>query len=451
MRRIFAVCLFLLFSLQMSVLAVEITPQLDFSGSIGWDMGQVVKGRYQTLTYDHVWINNNVGTLFLKATPTERLTLKLGFLGRVWYNTFPQMTIKEYNAGSDRYLAFDLKEAEGIFSIVKSDAFNLDAALGVMQYKYNDQASDLGEYLFRTGTYPAYILTNFDDAAATLSGARLGARYNGGAIGLRGDLLVLTESQIRPFYDFTIAAVVGANFNKLIDIGGGISFAHAISVNSQLTTRDDLADFTRYVTAKGDTGYYTFAGTKLMARATVDPFFALRESGFGKVFGPNAGKVYGEVAVLGVKDYPANGAFDDMGNPTGTNPYGYDSLITKMPMMVGINLPLPFVDVCSFEAEYFGSKYPNDYSLVFQKGWPLPTQGILGSSEYNPKTYRNDNWKWSLYMKKRFGDHFELVGQVGRDHQRWEAAVAHMRNYDFEDALVNPDQWAWHLKAQFMY
>ena len=422
--------------------------KLTFSGTIGYDMGQIVKGRYQGETFDHVWEENTVGYFGVKAVANERLTFRFGMQGRVWFNTFPQQTIKEYNAGSNRYVDFDVREAEGIYSLLKGSALSLGAAFGIMQYKYNPDATDMGEYLFRSGTYPAYLINQFDYTAATLSGFGFNLQYTSGAFGLKFDQFILTETQIRPFHDVTLASIVNANFMKIVDIGAGVSFAHLISVDSRLTAPENpFGQYIKSITPRDTTfdttyGYNTFKGTKIMARISLDPLFFLRESSAALFIG-QGGKLYSELAILGLESYPA----------TVGNPWGYDTLSQKIPIMIGLTIPMPkfLMDAVSLEFEHYSCPYPDDYAQVFQKGWPIPTQGVQPVGEYNLDTYRNDSWKWSLFASKQITPNIRLCGQVGRDHQRWEAHISHLRNYDFEDAAVKPDQWLWHFKVEYKY
>ena len=258
------------------------------SGSIGCEMGEIVLGRYQLATVDHAWHKNSIGTVNLKVIASERLTLRLGFLGRMWFNSFPPATVKEYNAGYDKYFSYDLQEAEGIYSLVNNTTLSAELAFGVMPFKYNPDVTDLGEYLFRSGTYPAYVINKFDCTNAILTGLRFGVNYTTDKIGIKFDQLVLSESEIRPFHDITIAAIASVKAFKVIDIGAGVSFAHGIPVDDRITTLKTLPDAS-FIRAPGDTGYYTFSGTKLMARATLDPLFSMRED-LKDVIG-NGGKI----------------------------------------------------------------------------------------------------------------------------------------------------------------
>ena len=77
------------------------------------------------------------------------------------------------------------------------------------------------------------------------------------------------------------------------------------------------------------TGHYTFAGTKLMARASFDfkPFF---KSFSDRFLGPNDLKIYSEAAILGVKDYPGY----------------YSKLRDRIPRMIGFIFRLSRRSIC---------------------------------------------------------------------------------------------------------
>jgi hypothetical protein len=415
---------------------------ITISGSLGFDMGQIVKGRYEDQTFDHVWFSNSIGNITIEAVTGKYLTIMLGIEGRMWFNSFPPSTIVDFNAGNDQYYSFYLNQAQLFFSLLKGEALSIDLGIGILPYKYNPEVTNLGEYLFRSGTYPAYLINTFDFPQATLSGMRIGLNYGIGPVGIKFDQLVLTESEVRPFHDLTLASVVDINAFKLLDIGGGVSFARIIPVDNRITTPENRSNsyYSPQDTAFLDPHYYTFAGTKLMARATFDPLFFVRESRIGELLG-KGGKIYGEIAILGIKDYPKGLQ----------NQFGYDTLSQKMPMMFGITVPVPkALDVCAVEFEYYSCPYPDDYSQVFQHGWPLP-RSVAPGSQYDAFTYAHDSWKWSVYAKKHITPHFALVGQVGRDHERWAVHISHLRNYDFEDATVKNGEWLWHFKIEGDY
>jgi len=422
--------------------AVEGQKRIKVTAITGSEAGQFVKGRYWQETYRHLWTGTSFLGVGMNASLTERISMNLECGGRIWYNTFPAKKVLEVNAGFDKYADIVLEEARGKFSVVSTDKLLLDISLGYFPYKYNPDVTDLGEYLFRTGTYPLYFLNYFDYPKAKLSGALLHAAYSGKWLEIRLDQIFNMETEMRPFHDLSIATVGAINLFKAIELGGGINFARAISVDKGLTSPED--PFTQYVTTDGDTGYYSFSGIKPMLRASCDPLFFLRKSDLAvKILG-QGGKLYSEVAWIGTKNFPVSEMF---------NPYGYDKLNDRKPWMFGVTIPVPFVlDVCALEFEYCSVPYPLDYGEVFKNGWPLPGKKPQPDDNYNPETFeKDDNWKFSLYARKQIARCFTLTGQIARNHQKYRAHMSQVRNYDFGDVTLKPDEWLWNLKLEFRY
>ena len=293
---------------------------------------RVLSGNINSTQF-HLWMNHLLATLNFEARPLEYAKLRGSFEFRE-YTYFISTT---YNQGDFLYQEFFVREAQGILSLIRNGPVSLELAVGLMPYKYNPEVRDLGEFLFRSGTYPFYLLNEFNRPFARLTGLRLGAKGGSENLSWKFDGLALTERELRPFWDFSFAAIAGVNFMKMVDIGAGVDFAHCISVDSRLTSPD--TNVTQYVKDsvydaglgvwQYDYGHYTFKGTKLMAHATIDPLRTLRgdrESFIGQLFGENGGKIYGEWAIIGLENYPANRS-----NLQVTNPFGYDKLNQKMP------------------------------------------------------------------------------------------------------------------------
>jgi hypothetical protein len=118
--------------------------------------------------------------------------------------------------------------------------------------------------------------------------------------------------------------------------------------------------------------------------------------------------------------------------------------------VVGVTVPAwKLLDACAFELERFPAYTPDSYWNPVIRGLPLPTSRTK-STAYDSTVYV-PRWNWSLYVKKQIVEHFSLVGQAGRDHQRWEIHSAQLVSYDFETALVRPDEWAWRLFGVFTF
>jgi hypothetical protein len=304
------------------------------------------------------------------------------------------------------------------FNYSAGKGFNLD--FGYFPFKYNPDSRNLGEYLFRTGTYPQYIQTNFDFPMARLTGLLL----NGTAFdGFNWDALLTMNTQWVTMGDLNLTGIFSYQPIKLFEIGGGVSFCSIISANSEHTQPTVHGfDSELVIGAQGDDEYlsgkdtltYTFAGTKLMGRISIDPKQLLPDD-IKSFFGENDCKLYSEAAILGVKDYPIsiNGVTD------------YSNVLRRIPIMFGFNFPTwKILDVLSIEGEYFGSTYPDDMSALDVTGVPTPVnEGSGGTATNGIINYvdsTRNHWKWSVYGKKTIAGHFSIVAQVAKDHYRWE-------------------------------
>ncbi|MBN1127443.1 MAG: hypothetical protein JXA71_00550 [Chitinispirillaceae bacterium] len=455
--------------------AYKVNDNLSLSGTLEFSIAEFLKARTsggggttaprEPITVDHIWYGHTIATLNLLNEPLDYFKVRTSFEFRQYATMLPLTpgARRDADFGTNYWNGFFIREGQGIFSLLDDDAVSLDVAFGYMPYKYNPEVRNLGEFLFRSGTYPLFLFNEFDRPYARLTGLRVGTAYTSSLVTAKADLFGLIEHEMKPFNDISVAAVGGFDLLKTLNIGGGINFAHLIPVDSRfisLKERDNSYFYDSVMIIKvdttdpanpwidtsyrADTGYYTYQGIKLMARGSFDllglfqAFGITRgdESLVSQVFGPAGGKVYGEYAIIGLKNYPA-----DFNN----NPRGYTSVKERSPWMVGVNLPLwKILDVCAFEIERFPSHFPDNYWNPVIKAYPLPVD--LESTIYDSTVYV-PRWNWSLYMKKAVTDHFSLVGKVGRDHQRWEMHPAQYPYYDFEPAMVKPDEWGWHVAA----
>jgi hypothetical protein len=198
----------------------------------------------------------------------------------------------------------------------------------------------------------------------------------------------------------------------------------------------------------GDTGYYTFRGIKLMGKVCVDFKRIFFGNNIPGNFGEEDGKFYSEAAVLGLKNFPAD--------PT-TNRWGYDSLKNKIPITFGLNIPtFKLFDVLSAEFEWYGCTYPNSFQNLVKSTDPKATPYQSSAPRDIPTnvwstTYLNtgDNWKWSVYLSKRFGSGFFITAQAARDHMRTLSAF--LENSDREESLREPKNWWWMVKTGFRF
>jgi hypothetical protein len=448
----------------------EDSVKVRFHGYMGFETQEILIGRFRAQPYivDHRWGGNTIGNLTADVTLSERSRLILTLEGRWWLGNYPQELVASGGSqqwGLENYSAFYVYQAQGIYSILKGEDRSLEFSFGIIPYKYNPEVKNLGEYLFRSLSYPGIIFNNFDFPMTRLSGLRLNFKQHTSIGDLTADAFVLSEREIRPFGDISFAGVVDFNFNKIVDIGLGVNLFHAIPANNRITTPGAaLAGNATVYAVSGDSlrgydsSFYTFSGTKLMGRITLDPLFFLRSSDFGRLIG-EGGKIYGEANILGLKNYPRNDTLwmpDSSGVSFGMNPYGYDTLMNKMPITFGINIPVPYLlDECALEFEYYRMRYPNNYHEVFVYNRPLPASYFTDLSVvgYPPNTYsKSDNWKWSIYLKKNITKNFHIVFQAARDHQRWAVPGFVWGTYaDWEDICTRPNNWIWNLKGEVVF
>lgn len=475
-----------------------------FSGSIDFSTGAVVEGKYRATsgtsketnqypyTVHRQWFGNPLARLNLDAKPTEPMEISLGFEGNIFLSTFDPayLTTTSANGGLPiipQLMAWRLHQAQGKFSFLQDRPLSLDLAVGLMPYKYNPEVRNLGEFMFRSGTYPLYLTTEFNFPMARLSGIRLGAKYANDFINVKFDQFLLTERQNPPLNDISLASILGVGIGDIIDIGAGVNLARILPVNPELTNPkmafyiEDPSSFRVMENDYGgfdtiyDSSYYSFQGIKLMGRATIDPFGKIRgrdEGSFLNDFlGEHGGKIYGEVLVSGLKNYPANTKPKQLNGNSAINQFGYNDIFERMPYMVGITIPFwKILDVLSFEIEKFPAPYPNDYYQAhYNAVLPIPTwvpefhqpyqvtttlDTIPFKNPYDSTLYAENAKKyfyWSLYAKKQLSTNFALLGQISRDHMRWKCNLGNSPNYDTEEILAKHGQWAWRLGILYTF
>jgi hypothetical protein len=415
--------------------------KLKPSGFASLQFGDIVKGGVNLKTgepMDNTWMKNLIAGLSVDAALSERNSLDIGMEMQM-YNDFP-ITSALLSYPEFQYLYFYpyLSRAEytHVFGDVKSPYLSISA--GYFPFKYNSDVKNLGEYLFRTGTYPQYILNEFDFPLARLLGIHASFTPHLPYNNLKIDAIAFSNLQWYAVGDLNLALIASDKIADFIDIGLGATLNSIVSANSTVTTPHSSATLYHITynapTGTNDSSFYTFKGAKLMAKAAID-FKKFIPSG---LFGKQDLRLYGEAAILGLTDYPEN-------FPGGES---YDNIIERIPIMAGFNVPaFKFLDVLSAEIEYFKCPFPNDVGALVNYGLPIPgslanatgTINYLGDPEY-----WNDRWKWSIYASKTIASNYTIMAQVASDHLR-PLAVNDL-NVDFEEIFHNTNQWYYMLK-----
>ena len=409
-----AVFLFVLLILRQTAFSeedessVKITP----SGFVYYQIGQIEHMTPEDKSLiEKAFDQHFNGRLTLEAVIQEKLRIIVGAEGQLAATTTQDMSQKKL---------FLLKEAQGIYSFGDPANYLIQIATGYFPFKYNPEASNLGEYLLRTGAYPGYVITDFDFPKVRLMGLNLsGIIFND----IRLNALFTSEYMEPPYFDYSLSFIAGYKFlKKMVDIGAGINFNRMLPLRPNIT-RDPSNLVTdkggNVVVEDGDTLYYTKKGTKVMAKATFNPKPLLP---FAEKLGPNDGKIYGEMAILGLKNY---GAY-------------YPEISKRMPIMFGFNIPcFKVMDILSFEMEYYGS------DTAFKLDIPSESNKVAPDMYVGEK---RTPWKWSIYGQKTLVKGLALKGLIGRDHYR---SITNVGNYDWIERMNGPKDW--HYKLRIMY
>jgi hypothetical protein len=424
---------------------------LGITGDVSMQAGQAEKYYYKDATeYTHQWIQQNLLHLGIDAVYSKKLQIKMGIEGRLWYSLPDQSgkTTGQAYALYDKTLTYSLYEACGtyLFGNLFDSPLSLSVTAGLFRYKYNPDVRNLGEYLFRSLAYPAVLINYFDQTDARLGGIKISGDLplEDNFLKLHGDLMCTFETEMYPFFDATPSFIGNCLIGDFLDVGMGVSLYHVLPVNSGLTR--PMTDPRNLYIENGKTYFYTYGGTKLMARFSLDPKKFMPPL---DLFGPEDLKLYSEAAILGLESYPRNDSFSSLQQNKG-NMWGYDTLSHKIPVVMGFNFPgFKVLDLISLEFEWYGCSYPMNLSNAVRLGgqyaYPIPAAYTKPLSWYT-----SDNWKWSVYARKMLAnDHLSIILQFARDHMRFQHILDEPKVY--EEALVRPSSWWWTTKVAWLF
>jgi hypothetical protein len=449
-----------------------------------------------------------------QATVNERLNISAGVGGLFWYSApvvegLPHTRIVKFGPG--------INLAAGVYNFGDPESPFLKLHMGLFPHKYNPDTKNLGEYLFRSGTYPGYLWTGgwsiLNSAGYLAKGIRTEFSFLENSLKLDGTFYV--ERDIEPSFDISPGLLISYNIGNIFEIGGGIVFSHLISSDKEKVTpkkrensyfldtelynvapseyyldtlrntelpvpqiewnkpglefygigdpRSDtlvvLASDPRAGTRLPQTdprykeledenimpayysiedngipesmlNYYTFNGQKIMGRISLKPQGFLQSD----ILGPDDLNLYAEVSLLGVKDYP----------------FFYDKKSERMPIMIGFNLPgFKFIDIISLEVEYIKTRFRNHFYTSFDKVIPIWTmEEDAGEFIDSNLTVTDNEWFWTLYVKKTVMPHFVILGQIAHDHLR---TFDYWGNPNYEPfSQKGPfNDWYWAIRAEF--
>ncbi|MDB5104414.1 MAG: hypothetical protein JWP91_2103 [Fibrobacteres bacterium] len=387
-----------------------------------------------------------------------------------------------------------ITQAKFAYTLGAKEAPLLKGTFGLFPFVYNPDVRNLGEYLLRGPVYPGILMSGFESNQIDPSIANtLGFNIKSVLGGFTQDLVLKSETDLPPQFDFSLAYLAQYQVKGLFTLGFGVNFYRLLPMKPELTNLTDPGfrkdnrsalsvrhpyqqkyiyvatdtvsfnadgtlkpnaagrdssngtftgiDDTTAIWSSRDTTVLTHRGTKVMGRFSIDPKFL-----FGRgPFGENDWKIYGEAAVIGTKNYP--GVYEKIGE--------------RIPVMLGFNIPtLGFLDDCAMEVEWYGAKFRDDYFKLVKETSPIPVsnhsqeydrkadaQGRLESdttiafSDVDVEHMTKDDWKWSLYMSKTLQKYVKVSFQVANDHfrpwedspsgatTRYESAFTELRDY----------------------
>jgi len=450
-----AVCLLNLFFL----ISAEDNSRLKFGFWSRMTLGQVVSSTREPgydIPFDKEWLETIDGGIKVNYKLTPYLTgrLNLGVVINLATVSPREMRTFEYSAKKvapallDACLEYQRKG-------VLFDNDQLLVELGYFPFKYNQQSTNLGEYLFRSGTYPGWLITGFEHSIDRPKLAGVHASYTvGSTVSLKQDLIMNTELDVFPYRDIHLSYIATPSFGKFLNLGIGVQFARLIALDHRKTTlgtdpfyKDRFEPIVGYIdTASGDTIRYTFKGTKAMGRAMFDVKELLELLGFGsRIFGKEDLKIYGEMALLGVKNYKG----------------WYEKPNERIPMMVGFNFPaFKILDVLSVEVQRYKTPYINTQDYIWKASSAIPyVPGRVSPMDYDREwndstmAVTDDDIRWSIYASKQLGKHIRLSAQAACDHtpKNWYTPWPAPQSAKYSDIVPKNDDWYFMMRMSFYF
>lgn len=349
----------------------------------------------------------------------------------------------QYSVGQRSGFGFTDLHAEFEFWSRGQGNHGLLLKAGVFPFKYNENAKNLGEYMFRTYTYPTAIftggLTKVNSAGVQLNGFDLNTKLGG----FNNDFLLTLKTDQMPSAALSLTDLMSYTIGGIFTIGTGLMFDNIYDPTKINSGRYNEPDLSLYYTLKdgrmklkqpfpnsGDSAYsptdsavdstrLTFKGQKFLIRGSLD---------FGKLLSS---------PILSDKDLILY--FESVLLGTENRPFYYKKRADRTVYTLGFNFPtFHILDLLSVEGEYCSNPYANDVSNALRLLAPVP----------NPtgKEYNGDNVKWTAYAQKMIYPGFSITGQIANDHMRLVDYFGHTN-----DVTVMPYRKNWYWAVQLGY
>lgn len=200
-----------------------------------FDVGQIVHGRLvgaaadDTSSGDGKFLTRTGVYLSESVTIDEKFTVQLTLGGLFFYAQPDRVDKPEY-----RFVQFGngVGQAQAIYTFGSVDDPAGKLRAGLFPIKYNPDSKNLGEYLYRSGTYPALIYTGgwsyLNSASYMGQGLQLTWNTLDGA--LVHDLSMTMERDLQPNLDFSPAYNLRWMPAAFLEFGAGIIWANGLSL-----------------------------------------------------------------------------------------------------------------------------------------------------------------------------------------------------------------------------
>jgi hypothetical protein len=431
---------------------------------VNWEVGQIEEAHPidpNNIRVDKEILHHAAVWTLQEAKLSDRSRLFLG-IGGAYYYVFPRAPIATDPNVNSKRSAFGLTDAHGEFKLVgaaSEDDHLLLLKAGIFGYKYNPDAKNLGEYMFRTWTYPTIVYTGglevVNNAGAQLSGFNLNTKKGF----FSNDLLLTLQTEHAPIFGLSATDIVSVKFG-ILTLGAGIMFDnfyhpdkhvleshedgnkwYAVAGGDSVAAGKKMA-FKEYKDLRSagvlqgddtlvvDSGYYSFAGQKVMARASID---------FGKLFPESLVsegdmRLYCETILLGIKNYPTF----------------YETPAQRMVSLIGFNFPtFRLLDLLSVEFEYAPTpwKMSTDRPHGGALAVPIGEGSNLSAGSFpTVNQYYRDDWKWTFLMRKNLYDGLALYFQAANDHMRLLDNFSSQSQFEI---FQTPDHWYWAFSLKY--
>jgi hypothetical protein len=131
-------------------------------------------------------------------------------------------------------------QADFSWSPGSKEAPPFKATFGLFPFTYNPDTRNLGEYLLRGPVYPGILFSDFESKRIDPTVANtLGLNLHSELGGLSQDLILKSETDLPPLFDFSLAYIAQFKVKGIFEVGAGVNFHRLIPMKPTLTNLTD--------------------------------------------------------------------------------------------------------------------------------------------------------------------------------------------------------------------